>query len=160
MLSNEENEILTNEITTTKKETEDKTINYLNKYNKSNQIDSICNKELNTLLENEKQKQKSEQWNKIDKTTKIQLLHSFAEKYGNDNNLPAKEIKNLKMFFISCLNKEKLQKNKDVNYLRDSQQIVSIPALHFNSDKKCFTLKVVDNKRVSTLKSLTPKKNK
>ena len=56
------------------------------------------------------------------------------------------------------LNNDKLQKNKDVNYNKETQQILSIPALHFNSDKHNFTLKIVDSKRVSTLKSLTPKR--
>ena len=76
-----------------------------------------------------------------------------------DNKIPAKEIKNLKQFFSDSLNKGKLHKNKDVTYSRDTQQILSIPALHFNRDKKKFTLKIVDTKRVSTLKSLTPKRN-
>ena len=134
--------------------------NYYNKFDKTPHIESVSANQLNNLLEKEKQKQKSEPWNKIDKTTKIQILHSFAEKYGNENNIPIKEIKNLKMYFIECLNKDKLQKNKDVVYSRDLQQITSIPALHFNSEKKSFTLRIMDNKRVSTLKSLTPKKNK
>ena len=134
--------------------------NYYNKFDKTPHIESVSANQLNNLLEKEKQKQKSEPWNKIDKTTKIQILHSFAEKYGNENNIPIKEIKNLKTYFVECLNKDKLQKNKDVVYSRDLQQITSIPALHFNSEKKSFTLRIMDNKRVSTLKSLTPKKNK
>ena len=109
--------------------------------------------------EKEKITNKSDQWNKIDKTVKTQILHSYAEKYGADNKIPAKEIKNLKQFFSDSLNKGKLHKNKDVTYSRDTQQILSIPAVHFNTDKKKFTLKIVDTKRVSTLKSLTPKRN-
>ena len=136
---------------------ENKKIIHINKINQSN-IDSICNNKLNSLLEKEKQRVKSEVWSKIDKTTKIQILHGFAEKYGADNSLPIKEIKNLKIFFVDCLNNDKLQKNKDVNYNKETQQILSIPALHFNSDKHNFTLKIVDSKRVSTLKSLTPKR--
>ena len=131
---------------------ENKKITHINKINQPS-IDSICNNKLNTLLEQEKQKLKSEVWSKIDKTNKIQILHGFAEKYGVDNSLPIKEIKSLKTFFVDCLNNDKLQKNKDINY------IISIPALHFNSDKHKYTLKIVDSKRVSTLKSLTPKRS-
>lgn len=132
---------------------------YINKYNNQVISNSVNFNTLDTLLEKEKQQNKTEQWNKIDKTVKTQLLHSFAEKYGHDNKLPIKEIKNLKLFFSDSLNRGKLQKNKDVNYDKDNQLIMSIPALYFNSDKKHFTLRIVDNKRVSTLKSLTPKKN-
>lgn len=132
---------------------------YINKYNNQVISNSVNFNTLDTLLEKEKQQNKTEHWNKIDKTVKTQLLHSFAEKYGHDNKLPIKEIKNLKLFFSDSLNRGKLQKNKDVNYDKDNQLIMSIPALYFNSDKKHFTLRIVDNKRVSTLKSLTPKKN-
>ena len=89
---------------------------------------------------------------------KIQKLHAFAEKYGKDNGLPVKEIKSLKQFFIGCLEKQKLQKTKDVVYDKDKKELVSIPALHFNAESHNFTLKNMDAKRVSTLKSLTPKR--
>lgn len=121
---------------------------------------SINLNELDSLLEKEKQNNKTEPWNKIDKTIKTQLLHSYAEKYGSEYNLPMKEIKNLKLFFSDCLNRGKIQKNKDVVYNKEIQQIQSIPALFFNNEKKNFTLRILDNRRVSTLKSLTPKKNK
>jgi hypothetical protein len=35
---------------------------------------------------------------------------------------------------------------------------MSIPSLHFNQLNHNFTLKIMDSKRVSTLKSLTPKR--
>ncbi len=110
------------------------------------------------LLELEKQTNKGEAWNKLDKTVKIQKLHAFAEKYGSTHNLPVKDIKSLKMFFIDCLEKGKLQKVKDVVYDKDAKQIDSIPSLFFNTSSRNFTLKIMDAKRVSTLKSLTPKR--
>jgi hypothetical protein len=116
------------------------------------------NSNIDTLLENEKQKNKNDSWNKLDKTVKTQKLHAFAEKYGKDNGYPAKEVKNLKMFFVDCLNKSKLQKTKEVIYAKESGEITSIPALYFNSIAHNFSLKINDAKRVSTLKSLTPKR--
>ena len=113
---------------------------------------------IDSILENEKQKNKSDSWNKLDKTVKIQKLHAFAEKHGRDNGYPAKEVKNLKVFFVDCLNKAKLQKTKDVNYEKETGEITAIPALFFNSITHNFTLKIMDSKRVSTLKSLTPKR--
>ena len=113
---------------------------------------------LDTLLEKEKQHNKTETWNKLDKTVKIQKLHAFAEKYGREQGLPMKEIKHLKAFFVECLDKAKLQKTKDVIYDKESHEISAIPALFFNVEKRQFTLRIVDIKRVSTLKSLTPKR--
>ena len=143
-----------------KKSTNDKELYYVNKYNNDSTKETVTINTLEKLLEKEKQKSKNEQWSKIDKTTKIQLLHGYAERYGNENNLPVKEIKNLKMFFTESLNKGKLSKNKDITYIKETQHITGIPALHFNTEKKSFTLRILDNKRVSTLKSLTPKKIK
>lgn len=113
---------------------------------------------IDSILENEKQKNKSDSWNKLDKTVKIQKLHAFAEKHGKENGYPAKEVKNLKAFFVDCLNKAKLQKTKDVVYEKESGEITAIPALFFNNITHNFTLKIMDSKRVSTLKSLTPKR--
>ena len=56
----------------------------------------------------EKQFNKNDNWNKIDKTEKIQKLQLFAEKYGKSHNLSTKDIINLKTFFIECLEKMKL----------------------------------------------------
>jgi hypothetical protein len=122
------------------------------------QLDSMNYSAIDGILEKEKQHNKTETWNKLDKTVKIQKLHGFAEKYGKEHALPVKDIKLLKQFFVECLEKMKLQKTKDVIYNKDTREISSIPALHFNSEKKSFTLKIMDTKRVSTLKSLTPKR--
>ena len=64
----------------------------------------------------------------------------------------------LKNFFKSCLDKNKLAKSKDVVYNKEEMKIISIPSLHFNQLNHNFTLKIMDTKRVSTLKSLTPKR--
>jgi hypothetical protein len=110
------------------------------------------------LLEMEKQHNKNEQWNKLDKTVRIQKLHQYAEKYGKEHNLPVKDIKTLKVFFVNCLETNKLQKAKDVIYDKAIKEITAIPSLHFNQVSRNFTLKITDSKRVSTLKSLTPKR--
>lgn len=134
-----------------------------NKYKNIINLHSTGNDEINyntmdKLLENEKQYNKTETWIKLDKTVKIQKLHQFAEKYGKEHSLPVKDVKTLKLFFVDCLEKNKLNKTKDVTYVKEAQHITAIPSLHFNQTNRSFTLKNVDTKRVSTLKSLTPKR--
>jgi hypothetical protein len=111
---------------------------------------------IDAILEREKQHNKTESWNKLDKTIKMQKLHCYAEKYGRDNSLSVKDIKSLKAFFKDCLEKNKLQKTKEVQYNKDSRDITGIPSLHFNHASHNYTLKITDATRVSTLKSLTP----
>ena len=113
---------------------------------------------LDKMLEKEKNFNKNDSWNKLDKTIKNQKLNSFAEKYGKDNNLSLKDIKLLKSFFSDSLEKGKLQKTKQIVYNKNTNEITSIPSLFFNTTTHNFTLKNTDPKRVSTLKSLTPKR--
>lgn len=112
---------------------------------------------MDLMLEKEKNHNKTESWNKLDKTVKIQKLHLFAEKYGKEHGFPMKNVKILKAFFVDCLEKSKLSKTKDLVYDKEANEITSIPSLHFNSTNHSFTLKNMDPKRVSTLKALSAK---
>jgi hypothetical protein len=130
--------------------------NIINAYQPN--IEEVNYDTMDAILEKEKQHNKTEPWSKLDKIIKIQKLHQYAEKYGREHTFPAKDIKLLKTFFAECLVKNKLNKTKDVLYDKEKREIASIPALHFNSVSHNFTLKIIDTKRVSTLKSLTPKR--
>ena len=114
--------------------------------------------QIDALLETEKKSMNTESWNKLDKRLKIQKLHAFAEKYARENALPVKEIKSLKMFFSECLTKDKLSKVKDVDYDKQNGVINSVSGLCFNVVSRSFTIRNLD-KKVSTLKSLTPKRS-
>ncbi len=120
--------------------------------------DELTSINIDEMLEKEKQHNKIDSWNKLDKTAKLRKLYRFSEMYGRENNMTVKEIKSLQSFFSECLTKNKLQKKKDVNCDKETCEIVNIPALFFNSINRNFTLKNTDTKRVSTLKSLTPKR--
>lgn len=109
---------------------------------------------MDILLERENQHNKTLTWNKLDLTMKMQKLSIFAEKYSTENNL---NIKDLLLFFNTCLEKKRLQKKKDVTYDEIKHEIISIPSL-LQKDDGIFYLKNLDSKRVSTLKSLTPKR--
>lgn len=85
----------------------------------NHKIYPLCNDSLfvnalhiDSILENEKQKNKIDSWNKLDKTIKMEKLQIFAEKYGKEHGYQLKEIKSLVLFFIDCLEKKKLQKKK------------------------------------------------
>ena len=113
---------------------------------------------LELLLENEKQHNKTKTWNKLDKTQRIQKLHSYAERYVKEHGLPIKEVKNLKIFFSHCLDDQKLTKTKEVIYDKEEREIVNIPSLAYHMTNHSFYLKNMDPKHVSTIKSLTPKR--
>jgi hypothetical protein len=114
---------------------------------------------LDAFLEDEKQHNKTKTWNKLDKTMRIQKLHAYAEKFIHEHGLPIKEIKTLKSFFSKCLDEQKLQKTKEVVYNKDTREITSVPGLAFLPDIHEFYIRITDAKHVSTIKSLTPKRN-
>jgi len=112
---------------------------------------------LDKFLENEKNTNANEPWSKLDKTAKLKKLIAFADNYKTTNNLNDSEYTALIIFFRDCLDKKRLQRVKDVNYNKETGEIKEIPALSYNKPSNHFTLKNLD-KRVSTLKGLTPKK--
>ena len=112
---------------------------------------------LDKFLENEKNNNVNEPWCKLNKTIKTKKLIEFVEKYKTDNNLDQDEAKLLTSFLKDCIDRKKLQRVKDVVYDKSNGSIKEIPALAYTKTNKHFTLKNVD-KRVSTLKSLAPKK--
>ena len=127
--------------------------------NNTNDNQPLNASDVDALLEKEKLRNKGDVWIKLDKTMRIQRLNDYADTYGKENDMSSKDIRLLRNFFKNCLDKNKLNKAKDVVYNKETRIITSIPALHFNQVTKTFTLKIMDTKRVSTLKSLTPKKH-
>jgi hypothetical protein len=116
---------------------------------------------LNTMdhmLEKETNRNKTDSWNRLDKTIKLRKLNAYAEIYGREHGMSSKDVKLMQSFFIESLEKNKLQRTKEVIYDKDTHEIQSIPALHYNTTNRHFTLRITDTKRVSTLKSLTPLK--
>ena len=112
---------------------------------------------LDKFLENEKINNVIEPWCKLNKTIKTKKILDFVEKYKTDKNLDNEEEKILTTFLKDCLDRKKLQRVKDVVYDKTNGSIKEIPALSYTKSSKHFTLKNID-KRVSTLKSLAPKK--
>lgn len=112
---------------------------------------------LDAFLENEKKHNIAEPWSKLDKTVKIKKMLLFAEQYKIDKSLEESEYEHLMRFLKDCLDRKKLNRVKDVIYDKTSGLIKDIPGLFHNKVKNHFTIKNVE-KRVSTLKSLAPKK--
>jgi hypothetical protein len=112
---------------------------------------------LEKFLEDEKNNNKNEPWCKLDKTMKTAKLLEYVEEYKEKHQLEEHEKELLIQFFKECLEKKKLQRVKDVVYDKTTGTIKEVPGLVFTKANKHFTLKNLD-KRVSTLKSLTPKK--
>ena len=112
---------------------------------------------IDQILDNENCHNKTEAWNKLNKTLKLQKLHTYSDKFGTENEYTTTEIIHLKRFFTEALEKKKLQKTKEVIYDKLTQEVKEVPGLFLNPSNHSFTIRI-DTKRISTLKSLTPKR--
>lgn len=136
-----------------------KSINYKNMLLTGNygmlKPDIVTNPNIDDILENEKNANKSDPWNKLDKSAKFGKLKEFALMHGKKENYTEQEIASLYHFLISAIDQKKLMRAKDVIYDKVTGAITSIPCLIYHSGFKKFTLKRCE-KRQSTLKSLAP----
>jgi len=126
--------------------------NPLNETKSSNDLSN-----LEKFLEAEKINNSNEPWCKLTKTIKSKKLIDFVDIYCKEKNLNEDEAKLLTTFLKESLDKKKLSRVKDVVYDKTIGIVKEIPALTYTKSNKHFTLKNMD-KRVSTLKSLAPKK--
>ena len=127
---------------------------FLNSFdNNSNKYETTKIDNINSFLEKESINNKTETWNKLDKTGKLKLLNNYVDSLVQINNLSIKETDELKLYLAESIDKKKLQHVKDVQCDKMTGKIISIPTLHFNPSVRKFTLKRPE-KRVSTLKSL------
>jgi len=115
---------------------------------------------LEKFLEDDKNNNQNEPWSKLDKTIKTKKMMSYSEEYAKKNNMTAEEETILRAFLKDCLDRKRLQRVKDVDYDKTTGEVKDIPSLVFNKTTNHFTLKNLDKQRVSTLKSLPPKKAK
>lgn len=113
---------------------------------------------LDKFLENEKKINVNEPWCKLNKSEKLKKLNIFAANYKSANNLSEDEFELLINFLKETVDRKKLNKAKDVIWDKNTGFIKEIPCLVYIKNTRHFTLKNID-KRVSTLKSLPPKKN-
>jgi hypothetical protein len=125
---------------------------FLNSFDNNNYQTTKINN-INTFLEKESTSNKTESWNKMDKTCKIKLLHNYVDTLIVVNSLSDNDVLELKQYLVDSLDKKKLQHVKDVQCDKLTGKIISIPTLFLNPTTRKFTLKRAD-KRVSTLKSL------
>lgn len=110
--------------------------------------------ELNALPDNSNHSSNNTttMWTKLNKMTRINKLNNFCEEFGETKGLDPVDVLELKQYLKECLDRKKLQSNKDVIYDKNSGVIESIPGLtenkkdassvkHGKSTKRRFTLK-------------------
>ena len=103
---------------------------------------------------------RTERWNKLDRTMKIQKITVFVDEYAKENEQTDEEKDLLFAYLKDCIDKKRLMRVKDVVYDNTTDKLVSIPGLTYNKASKKYTIKNTDSKRSSVLQRLPVKKTK
>jgi len=111
------------------------------------------------FLASEKEACKKKPWSKLSKASKLKKINEYSVLYCTEKKIEGDKCKDLKKYLEKCLNRKKIQRQKDVVYDIETNKIKSIHGLHYNKTTNKFTLSIKD-KKTNTLKSLPPKKNK
>ena len=130
--------------------------------NKPNQSITNTNENMNDLddfFNKEKELNKSLPWLKLDKSVKHKKLTQYAKKYTSEHQMNKEDTQELGYYLKDCLERRKLQKQKDLMYDKNTGIINNIPGLQFNKNTRKFTLKSTDKKQ-SITKGLAPKTTK
>ena len=109
---------------------------------------------LQMFLDDEKNKNKLETWNKLNKSIKNKKMEEYINKYIIDNNYEEHDKEYMYVYLYTRINQGKLSKNKEVIYDKTTGTIKDIPGFIYNKNTKHVTIKNIDSKHVSTLKNL------
>lgn len=123
---------------------------------KTTNLSSVPNTDASLIdkrLETEMNVSKNLTWTKLDRGDKLKKLKEYSTNYIIKNNLDI-ETDALYQYLVNSLDRNRLQKIKEVTYDKNTGIIESIPNLVFNAKTSKFTLKRSD-KRTSTLSSLS-----
>lgn len=110
---------------------------------------------MDIFLENEKKNVYSKTWSSLDKKTKLIKLRNFSLSYKDILDDEKEELYN---YLVESLNNHKLNKVKDVNYDKETEEIISIQSLVYQNKK--FTIKRKDKVKSSSSSLCMGKKRK
>jgi len=109
---------------------------------------------LQMFLDDEKNKNKLETWNKLNKSMKNKKIEEYINKYIIENNYEDLDKDYMCVYLQTRITQGKLSKNKEVIYDKTTGIIKDIPGFIYNKNTKHVTIKNIDPKHVSTLKNL------
>ena len=110
--------------------------------------------DLEAFLRNEKQTNMTNgSWSKLSRSLKIKKVTEYALAYKAEHGLTDEEGDKLRIFLKECINKNKIQKVKDISYDKTTGHVKKINILAYNGQTGRFTLKNSDViKKTGTLK--------
>ncbi len=98
------------------------------------------------FLEKELEMNINKPWTKLGNGTKLKKINQYILEFSKEKKYTPEKTAVLKRYLLSCLERKKLQKTKDVIYCIKTNKILSIPALSYNDSSRKFTLRKAEKK--------------
>jgi len=98
------------------------------------------------FLEKEQEMNINKPWTKLGNGTKLKKINQYILEFSKEKKYTPEKTSVLKRYLLSCLERKKLQKTKDVIYCIKTNKILSIPALSYNDSSRKFTLRKAEKK--------------
>ena len=115
--------------------------------------------DLDDFFDKEKESNKQLPWSKLDKSLKLRKISNYVRKYAQEHDLDKSVSQELGYYLKDCLERRKLQRQKDIEYDKITGSIKLIPNLVYNKHNGTFLLKSIEKKQGIT-KGLAPKSKK
>ena len=115
--------------------------------------------DLDDFFDKEKESNKQLPWSKLDKSLKLRKISNYVRKYAQEHDLDKSTSQELGYYLKDCLERRKLQRQKDIEYDKITGSIKLIPNLVYNKHNGTFLLKSIEKKQGIT-KGLAPKSKK
>ena len=115
----------------------------------------ITEKNMEEILNNEKNNLYFKSWNKLEIGHKLNCLQKFIIDEKNKHTLTENSTKKLELLLTQALHNNKLNKISDVKYDTKKGKIVEIKNLIYNNETKKYVLKLKETKPKTNTKSKT-----
>ena len=100
------------------------------------------------FLEKEQEMNINKPWTKLGNGTKLKKINQYILEFSKEKKYTPEKTSVLKRYLLSCLERKKLQKTKDVIYCIKTNKILYIPALSYNDSSRKFTLRKAEKKNI------------
>ena len=115
--------------------------------------------EIRSLLMKEKESIYKQSWNKLDNGMKINRIKTYVDEHSINKSFNHNQKSILKDLLIKACTENKLNKNTDVEYNKETGLIEEIKHLKYNKVKKIHTLEVLNNNKKVKASSSKSKSN-
>lgn len=105
-------------------------------------MSDIVDEDIALFLDEDITKTQTQNWNRLDKTTKLVKIRTYLENIDVDDiAIDEVEINRVVEYLQTCIDRKRMANTKEVEYDTKLSKITAIRDVAYNSDQKNFTIR-------------------